>query len=122
MKEQPEALRLAEHLENFRSFPDDLAAAAALRRLHERDVKADTQIKELLQIIEDFEHHTELLWQRVNELESLSEALKGLISWIPSADTYRRMGFDPEAPMRALEEARTALTAQQGVHQQGLSE
>ena len=30
----PEALRLADHLERFRSFPDDLAAAAELRRLH----------------------------------------------------------------------------------------
>ena len=34
--ELPEALRLAEHLEKFRSFPDDLAAAAELRRLHSR--------------------------------------------------------------------------------------
>lgn len=33
-KTQPEALRLADHLERFRSFPDDLAAAAELRRLH----------------------------------------------------------------------------------------
>ena len=32
--EQPEALRLAEHLENFRSFPDDLASARELRRQH----------------------------------------------------------------------------------------
>ncbi len=32
---QPETLRLAEHLERFRSFPDDQAAAAELRRLHE---------------------------------------------------------------------------------------
>ena len=34
--EQPLALVLADHLERFRSFPDDLAAAAAaeLRRLH----------------------------------------------------------------------------------------
>ena len=31
---QPDALRLAEHLENFRSFPADLEAAAELRRLH----------------------------------------------------------------------------------------
>ena len=33
-EKQPEALRLAEHLERFRSFPDDQAAAAELRRLH----------------------------------------------------------------------------------------
>ena len=31
---QPDALALADHLEQFRSFPDDLAAAAELRRLH----------------------------------------------------------------------------------------
>ena len=30
---QPEAIRLAEHLEAFRSFPYDIAAAAELRRL-----------------------------------------------------------------------------------------
>ena len=35
MSDKPEALRLAEHLENFRSFPDDQAAAAELRRLNE---------------------------------------------------------------------------------------
>ena len=28
MSNKPEALRLAEHLERFRSFPDDQAAAA----------------------------------------------------------------------------------------------
>lgn len=33
-KTKPEALRLADHLEHFRSFQDDLAAAAELRRLH----------------------------------------------------------------------------------------
>ena len=35
MSNKPEALRLAEHLERFRSFPDDQAAAAELHRLHE---------------------------------------------------------------------------------------
>lgn len=34
MSNKPEAVRLAEHLERFRSFPDDQAAAAELRRLH----------------------------------------------------------------------------------------
>lgn len=37
---------------------------------------------------------------------ALREALKKLITWIPSADTYRRLGFDPEAPMRALKDAK----------------
>ena len=35
MSNKPEALRLAEHLERFSSFPDDQSAAAELRRLHE---------------------------------------------------------------------------------------
>ena len=35
MSDKPEAIRLAEHLEAFRSFPDDIAAATKLRRLHE---------------------------------------------------------------------------------------
>ena len=47
--------------------------------------------------------------------ERLVEALEELITWIPSADTYRRLGFDPEAPMRALGEARAAL-AQEARH------
>src|SRR5690606_34150802 len=46
--------------------------------------------------------------------ERLAEALAGLITWIPSADTYRRLGFDPEAPMRALEKARAALGREAG--------
>ena len=36
--EQPLALVLADHLERFRSFPDDLAAAAELRRLHQHEL------------------------------------------------------------------------------------
>ena len=33
-EKQPDAVRLAEHLEAFRSFPDDIAAAEELRRLY----------------------------------------------------------------------------------------
>ena len=43
------------------------------------------------------------------ENKELRQHLKELITWIPSADTYRRLGFDPEAPMRAYEEAKAAL-------------
>lgn len=43
------------------------------------------------------------------EVDALREALKELITWIPSADTYRRLGFDPESPMRALRRARAAV-------------
>lgn len=43
------------------------------------------------------------------ERDELRDALKELITWIPSADTYRRLGFDPEAPMRALRDARAIL-------------
>jgi len=45
----------------------------------------------------------------VAEIERLREALAGLITWIPSADTYRRLGFDPATPMQVLREARAAL-------------
>jgi len=41
--------------------------------------------------------------------ERLAEALAGLITWIPSADTYRRFGFDPATPMQALMKAKTVL-------------
>lgn len=44
-----------------------------------------------------------------DHMKALREALKELITWVPSADTYRRLGFDPDAPMRALEAARAAL-------------
>lgn len=43
------------------------------------------------------------------EVDKLRDVLKEMITWIPSADTYRRLGFDPAAPMRALERARAAL-------------
>nr|PZM98893.1 MAG: hypothetical protein DIU74_13100 [Pseudomonadota bacterium] len=46
--------------------------------------------------------------------DKLAKALAELITWIPSADTYRRLGFDPEAPMRALGEARAALSKEEG--------
>ena len=41
---KPDALRLADHLERFRSFPDDLAAAAELRRLHTENEATDRQV------------------------------------------------------------------------------
>ena len=42
--QQPNALRLAQHLEQFRSFPDDLAAADELRRLHARIAELEAQL------------------------------------------------------------------------------
>ncbi|HEY8355725.1 MAG TPA: hypothetical protein VIK69_12015 [Methylophilaceae bacterium] len=41
--------------------------------------------------------------------EDLAKSLAGLITWFPSADTYRRLGFDPEAPMRALQRAKLSI-------------
>lgn len=43
------------------------------------------------------------------ETESLRETLAAMISWFPSADTYRRLGFNPETPMRVLKEAKVLL-------------
>lgn len=48
------------------------------------------------------------------ENKRLAEALEELITWIPSADTYRRLGFDPEAPMRVLRKARATLAKLNG--------
>lgn len=45
---QPEAMRLADHLERFRSFPDDLAAAAELRRMHEANQELLEALKAVL--------------------------------------------------------------------------
>ena len=45
--------------------------------------------------------------------ERLAESLAGLITWIPSVDTYRRLGFDPATPMQVLEEARALLRDQE---------
>ncbi len=47
-KMMPEALRLADHLERFRSFPDDLAAAAELRRLHTENEAKDALLRQAL--------------------------------------------------------------------------
>ena len=43
------------------------------------------------------------------EWDTLREALSVLVNWTPSAETYRRLGFDPETPMRAHEAAKAAL-------------
>jgi hypothetical protein len=50
----------------------------------------------------------------LDERDALREALKVLVNWIPSADTYRRLGFDPETPMRAHEAAKAALAKGEG--------
>ena len=81
--QQPEALRLADKYE-VQGFLGDhrfakeqwcSQAAAELRRLHERDMRADVQIKELLQTIEDLERCSEMLSQRIAELEAQLSAI-----------------------------------------------
>ena len=51
-KMMPAALRLADHLERFRSFPDDLAAAAELRRLHTENEAKDALLRQALEALE----------------------------------------------------------------------
>lgn len=43
------------------------------------------------------------------EAKALREALAAMVSWFPSADTYRRLGFDPKTPMQVPKEARALL-------------
>ena len=50
----------------------------------------------------------------LEERDALREALSVLVNWTPSADTYRRMGFDPETPMRAHEAAKAVLAKGEG--------
>ena len=45
-------LELADHLERFRSFPDDLAAAAELRRLHTENEAKDALLRQALEALE----------------------------------------------------------------------
>ena len=45
----------------------------------------------------------------VREIKALREVLQVLVNWTPSADTYRRLGFDPEVPMRAHDAAKALL-------------
>jgi len=46
----------------------------------------------------------------LKERDALREALKELVNWFPSADTYLRLGFDPKAPMQALKDAKVVLS------------
>lgn len=70
--ELPEALRLAEHLEKFRSFPDDLAAAAELRRLH-------AESEQHLQELRSYRITVENREARIAELEAqLAAAQQGV--------------------------------------------
>ncbi len=45
----------------------------------------------------------------LEERDALREVLKVLVNWTPSADTYRRLGFNPEVPMRAHDVAKDLL-------------
>src|SRR5690606_33098882 len=73
----------------------------------------DAAIEALAREVEEWRRCAEAQAELHDEAEScaeeLAKALAGLITWFPSADTYRRLGFDPAAPMRALERARAAL-------------
>ena len=67
MSNKPEALRLAEHLERFRSFPDDQAAAAELRRLHEVN-------QELLEALQKIAGNTYDEWTNGAEAARIARA------------------------------------------------
>ena len=45
----------------------------------------------------------------LEERDALREVLQMLVNWTPSADVYRRLGFNPEVPMRAHDEAKALL-------------
>lgn len=43
------------------------------------------------------------------EVHALRKTLTEMVSWFPSAETYRRLGFDPSASMETLKEAKAIL-------------
>ena len=67
-QKQPEALRLAACLENFRSFPDDIKAAAELRRLRATNT-------ELLDELDAANTSRRAAQARVDELTEKMQAL-----------------------------------------------
>jgi hypothetical protein len=96
--------------------------AAAQAELHgEAEARADKLRAEVERLRADRDSWEQQASDRVADwhaehlrADKLAKALAELITWIPSADTYRRLGFDPEAPMRALGEARAALSKEEG--------
>ena len=70
---QPEALRLADHLEHFRSFPKDLEAAAELRRLHAENVALRAALRQHIRTHQVPDEH----WDPEKEADRLmGETLK----------------------------------------------
>lgn len=65
--------------------------------------------KEVEELRSFAEAQVELRDEAEDHAEDLAKSLAELITWIPSADTYRRLGFDPEAPMRALKRAKLSI-------------
>ena len=45
----------------------------------------------------------------LDERDALREVLQVLVNWTPAEDVYRRMGFNPETPMRAYAAAKALL-------------
>ena len=54
--------------------------------------------------------------ERLAGRDALRQALAAMVSWFPSADTYRRLGFDPKTPMQVLKEAK-ALLSKEDTHE-----
>ena len=89
----PEALRLANHLEHFRSFPDDLAAAAELRRLHAEIEATDRQV--------------EILSDELSKCSKENEALRAVLQAL--LDDYDGCDCPPTDPWCPKNRAIAAL-------------
>lgn len=106
--EQPAALRLAEHLEKFRSFPDDLAAAAELRRLHAESEQHLQELRSYRITVENREARiAELEAQVQDRLDRLYLALE-----VCSAELFAQCAHQGRA-MKYVDQARSALAAEQ---------
>jgi len=67
---QPDALALADHLEQFRSFPDDLAAAAELRRLHAELQRLQGEARVMRGLLRQ---HAEVLYALLHAVQGVIE-------------------------------------------------
>lgn len=97
---QPDALALAAFLEQFRSFPDDLAAAAALRRLHAELVESDALREKM----------SDILRRTANALKGEPDDLT-LHSWHDLTEVAMTLRYEVDA-IAAIKEERDALRSE----------
>jgi hypothetical protein len=114
MSEQPEALRLADWLDNYRTTPVDAQAAAELRRLHAENERLHqiNQSHEMKLSVRGYELQIEDL-KAVNQelLETLKDTTDAIELWGTYASDYFQKKWDLHSDINA---ARAAIAKAEG--------